>query len=260
MPVRFPLLLACALATVVAPGVALCADLAFAVNYLAGSRQIVNFPVGNPAAMTVVGPQADTLVGMDFDPSASVLWAVNFTAQTIGTVNQTTGAHTASAMLQGGCCITAFTIDPVGGKFYVSKGDANVYELHPTTGITTLLAQGAVAGAQITALAFDCTGRMFAADGDPNSGNIYRVHFDGSPTLVGFPGIVSATSLEFDNQSGNLYGWFNATGNDSSTHANVDATTAQLSQSSVLSGKYRMAIRNMCSAEQLRLFADGFEG
>ena len=145
MPFKFLLFIPCVFASIAAPGGALGADLAFAQSFLTGSKQIVSFPVGNPVAMTVVGPQTDTFTGMDFDPGARVLWAVDFTTQTVGTVNQTTGAYTASVALQGTCC-SALTIDPVGGKFYVSKGDPNIYELNPTTGATTLVVRGAISG------------------------------------------------------------------------------------------------------------------
>lgn len=170
-------------------------------------------------------------------------------------MNQATGVYTSNAALQGGCCIKALTIDPVGGTFYVTKGDEYVYSLDPNSGAIVLLVMGASAGAQITALAMDCSGRMFAADGDSNGGNIYQVHLGGGPTLVGFPGYVNATSLEFDNESGILYSWFNPGATSASTHAIVDTATAQLSQSSLVAGRFRMAIRSTCS-----IFADGFEG
>lgn len=255
MSVRSLIVSACVFASVAAPTGALGADLAFAQNYLTGSKQIVSFPVGEPANMTVVGPQADTLVGMDFDPGANVLWAIDFTTQTVGTVNQATGAYASTAMLQGGCCITAFTIDPVIGTFYVSKSDRYVYGLDPASGETTLLGFGAGAGAAITALAADCTGRLFAFDSSVDGGVLYEAHLGvGDPTLIGASGYFGPTSLEFDNESGILYGWFNPPATTSSTHGSIDATTAQVSQTSVFEGKYRMAIRSKCS-----IFVDGFE-
>jgi len=255
MPVRS--LLVC-LFVLLAPKHALGADQAFAQNFLAGSKQIVRFPVGDPAAMTVVGPLADTLSGMDFNPGASVLWAVNFTSQTLGTVNLASGAYTPSVTLQDPCCITAFTVDPVGGTLYVSRGDEFVYSLDPATGQTIKQAAGAPAGAQISALAMDCSGRMFAANGDPNAANVYDVDLGGSPTLVGFPGYASATSLEFDNDTGTLYGWFFASGmgNTASTHATLDTSTAQATPLAQIEGKFRMAVRNTC----FRIFTDDFDG
>lgn len=249
-------LLACIFA-LLAPTHALGADQAFAQNFLAGSKQIVRFPVGDPAAMTVVGPLTDTLSGMDFDPGANVLWAVNFTTQTLGTIDETTGVYASTVTLQDPCCISAFTVDPVDGTFYVSRGDEFIYTLNAVSGTTIKVAAGAPAGAQITALAMDCGGRLFAANGDPNAGDIYEAHLDADPTLVGNPGYVSATSLEFDNDSGTLYAWFflSGGGNTVSTHGTVDSATAQVSQTSLLSGRYRMAVRNTC----FRIFIDDFE-
>jgi hypothetical protein len=247
------------LPALMSPAVVHGADQAFAQNNLTGSKQVVTFPVGNPGAMTVVGPQSDTLVGLDFDPEARVLWALDFTTQTLGTVDQASGAYSPNVALQGGCCITSFTVDPVRGTFYVSKGDDKIHELDRTTGATTLLALGAAAGSQISALAMDCTGQLIAADGTQGSGNLYRVNLAGNPTLIGFPGISGATSMEFDNRTGALYGWFNPAGADSSTHATIDPSTAALSATSQLSGRYRMAIRNTCPVEALRIFSDGYE-
>jgi DNA-binding beta-propeller fold protein YncE len=257
---RLPLFVAAAGASF-APSVgAAGADLAFAHNFLAGSRQIVSFPAGNPSVMAVVGPQMDLFTGMAFSPDASVLWAINITSQTLGTLSQATGAFTPVTPLQAPCCISAFTIDPVHGTFYVSKSDHLVYELNPTTGATVLLALGAFANAQITALAMDCGGRLFAADG-LDQGSIYRVRFDANPTLVGTTGISRPTSLSFDNSNGVLYGWFNPGGVDGiSTHGVVDTSTAQVSATSVISGRYRMAMRNACSLDQLQILVDGFEG
>lgn len=240
----------------VAPSGALSADLAFAQNFLTGQKQIVTYPVGDPTNMTVVGPQADTFGGMDFDPAANVLWAINFATHTLGTVNQATGAYAQTAVLMEST-INRLTIDPVSGRFYVSKGDHYVYSLDPASGETILLGTGAAAGTAITALAADCSGRLlaFASNGtDPDV--LYQAHLGVSEaTVVGSPGYTGATSLEFDNNTGILYAWFNSGGADTgSWHGTIDATTAQISQVSSVNGRYKMAIRSECS-----IFADDFE-
>ena len=65
MIVRSLLVCACAFASV-APTVALSANLAFAKV----GTQIISFPAGDPTNATVVGPLADSLTGLDFDPAA----------------------------------------------------------------------------------------------------------------------------------------------------------------------------------------------
>jgi len=239
-----------------APAGALGSDLVFAQNFLTGQKQIVTYPVGDPANMAVVGPQTDTFVGLDFDPTANVLWAINLTTHTLGTVNQATGAYTQTIALVDSS-IHGLTINPVSGEFYVSKNDRYIYSLDPATGETTLLGTGAAAGAAISALAADCSGRLFALAGngtDPDA--LYQAHLGVSDaTLVGSPGYTGATSLEFDNNTGILYAWFNSGGaNTGSWHGTIDATTAAISQISAVEGRYRMAIRNRCS-----IFTDGFE-
>ena len=237
-----------------APTVALSADLAFAKV----STKVVRFPVGDPANSTDVGPLADSLTGIDFDPAANVLWAINFTSQTVGTVNQSTGAYTSSAMLQGACCITAFTIDPVDGTFYVSKGDRDIYSLDTVSGETTLIGFGSAAGTSISALAADCSGRLFAlAASGSDPPNLYQADLGvADPVLIGTPGYSGPTNLEFDNRSGVLYAWFlpPGGGNTISTHVTIDPTTGQATPITQLEGRYRMAIRNECS-----IFADDFE-
>ena len=238
----------------VAPTLTMSADLAFAKV----STKIVSFPIGDPTNSIDVGPLADSLTGMDFDPAANVLWAINFTTQTVGTVNQSTGAYTSSAMLQGGCCITAFTIDPVAGTFYVSKGDQDVYSLDRVSGETILQGFGSPAGTSIAALAFDCSGRLFALAGNGTDlPNLYQAHLGvGNPVLIGTPGYSGPTSLEFDNRSGVLYAWFlpPGGGNTTSTHVTIDTATGLATPIAQLDGRYRMAIRNECS-----IFADDFE-
>jgi len=229
-------------------------DLAYAYDFATGSRQVVKFPVGAPGSMTVVGPQADSLNGLDFDPAGSVLWALNLTHQTVGTVDKETGAYTPVATVQAGF-VNALTIDPVAGTFLVSKLDEYVYSLDPQTGETILLAQGAPAQTQITALAMDCSARLFAMAADGNGSHLYQVNMDAGPALIGTPQYSGATTLEFDNDAGDLYGWFNSSGNDFSTYGSVDPATAVVANTSLLAGKYRMAIRNTC----FRIFTDDFE-
>lgn len=232
-----------------------CADVVFAQNYLTGSKQVVTYPVGNPTSVTVVGPLTDTLIGMDFDPAASELWAINFATHALGNINPATGAFAQSVVLAD-TGITAFTIDPVAGTFYVSKGDQFIYGLNPVSGETTLLGTGAPAGLAIRALAAACDGAVFAfaSNGiDPDA--LYRSQPGVSDyTLVGTPGYAGATSAEFDNRGGALYAWFNAAGNTASTHVLLNTTTGAASQAAVVEGRYRMAIRNECS-----IFTDDFE-
>jgi len=241
----------------VAPACALAADLVFAQNFLTGTKQIVTFPVGDPTNMAVIGPQTDTFTGIDFDPAAKVLWAINFATHTLGTVNQATGAYAQATVLTDSST-SAFTIDPVGGAFYISKGDRYIYSLDPVSGEATLLGTGAPAGTGIHALAADCSGRLFAfASNGTDPDALYQSHPGVSDaTLIGSPGYSGATTLEFDNHTGILYAWFYASGggNTASTHGTIDATTAQVSQISSVEGRYRMAVRNECS-----IFADDFE-
>jgi hypothetical protein len=239
----------------VLPSAAHSTDAVYAQNFLTGSKQIVSYPVGNPGGMSVVGPLTDTLIGMDFDPGANVLWAINFATHALGTVNQSTGVFSQTVLLAD-TDIKAFTIDPVDGTFYVSRGDHYIYHLDATSGQTTLLGTGAAAGTAISALAADCSGGLYAfASNGVDLDVLYRTNLGSSDaTPIASSGYQGATSLEFDNHTGTLYAWFNASGNTDSTHATINKMTAAASQTAAASGKYRMAIRNECP-----IFLDGFE-
>jgi len=225
----------------------------FADNFLAGSKQVVTYPAGNPSSATLVGPQADTFSGMDFDANARLLWAIDFTAQSIGIVNQSDGSYAAMAALQAPCCF-ALTIDPLSGRFYGSK-DSAIYAMNPKTGEGTQVS--AIAGTAITALAIDCAGNKFAMAVDGlGSAALYLWHLDSGSTLVGASSYAGPTSLEFDNQTGTLYAWFNATGQTSSWHVTVDPVTGMESAPSLIEGKFRMAVRNTCPEH---IFSDDYE-
>src|SRR5687767_11375353 len=49
-------------------GIAGAADTAYVTNLVAGSRQVLTFPVGAPGTMTSLGAQPDLFAGLDFNP------------------------------------------------------------------------------------------------------------------------------------------------------------------------------------------------
>ena len=225
----------------------------FADNFLAGSKQVVTYPAGNPSSPTLVGPQADTFSGMDFDPNARLLWAIDFTAQSIGIVNQSDGSYLPTAMLENPTlCCSAFTIDPRDGRFYGAR-DANIYAIAKMTGQVSQV--GSISGTQITALAIDCSGRKLALAVDA-MGNSALYEWAPGSTLVGASSYSGPTSLEFDNQTGTLYAWFNATAQTSSNHVTINPATGVESPLSSIEGRYRMAVRNTCPEH---IFSDDHE-
>ena len=136
--------------------------------------------------------------------------------------------------------ISAFTIDPVSGTFYVSKGDRDIYSLDTVSGETTLLGFGSAAGTSITALAGNGT----------DLPNLYQAHLGvGDPTLIGPSGYSGPTNLEFDNRSGVLYAWFLPAGggNTVSTHVTINAATGQATPIVQADGRYRMRSGNGAS-------------
>jgi len=233
-------------------------ELAYAHKSATGARQIVTFPVGLPIPLTPVGPQADLLAGIDFDPRATTLHAINQTTLSLGTIDTQSGAFTAVAPIAQGCC-SGFTVDPVTGTLY-GNIERNVHRIDPVTGALALVAVIAdpfqPENVPISALTLDCSGQGFATGRLNDTTYLYRWRPSGGAALVGILALDVVTSIESDNRTGLLYAWSSASGSTAATYARIDTTNGNTTPIAFVEGRFRMAIRNPCD----RLFADGFDG
>lgn len=233
-------------------------DLAYAYNSAAAARQIVTFPVAAPLPFTPLGPQADLLAGIDFDPSATVLHAINLTALSLGTIDTQSGAFTGVAPLAPGCC-SGFTVDPVTGTLY-GNIERTVHRIDPATGALIVVAviedRMQLESVPINALTLDCSGQGFATGTLNGTTYLYRWRPSGGAALVGIVPLDVVTSIESDNRTGLVYAWSSASGGTDATYASIDTSNGNATPIALVEGRFRMAIRNPCD----RFFSDGFDG
>lgn len=233
-------------------------ELAYAHDSATGARQIVTFPVAAALPQTPVGPLADLLAGIDFDPSATVLRAINRSTLSLGTIDTQSGVFSAVAPIVPECC-SGFTVDPIAGTLY-GNIERTVHRIDPVTGALSVVAVIADPvqneNVPISALTLDCSGQGFATGRLNGTTYLYRWRPSGSATLVGTVALDNVTSIESDNRSGLLYAWSSTSGSTAATYARVDTTNGFTTPIALVEGRFRMAIQNSCE----RLFADGFDG
>ncbi len=214
-----------ALATLPSGGILAPTDPGYALDIGYVSDNFVTFPLNNFTGQTVLGLNATPFYGMDFDPSGTVLYALNDTDDTLGTINLTNGAYTALVPCPAGggaANWTGLAIDPVSGVFYGATA-TNLYIIDPTTGSSTLV--GAFGTTTMIAIAVNAEGQMYGHD--ITSDSIYQIDpTTGVATLIGLTGYAAnyAQGMDFDNDDGTLY-IFLYIGSGSNVYGTVNLTT-----------------------------------
>jgi uncharacterized repeat protein (TIGR01451 family) len=200
-------------------------DLGFAQDIGYVSDNFVNFPLNDFTGQTVVGLNTNAYYGIDFDPTATVLYALNDTTDQLGTIDLVTGAFTGlvSCPPGGGAANwTGLAIDPVSGVFYGSTA-TQLFTIDPATGVSTLV--GTYGVTTMIAIAVNGEGLMYGHDITNDS--IYQVDpATGVATLVGPTGYAAnyAQGMDFDNQDGTLYIWLYI-GSGANVYGTVDLAT-----------------------------------
>jgi hypothetical protein len=240
-------------------------DTGWAWDFFTGD--LGSFPLNNFPAFNDVGSNLGELFALDFDPTATTLYALDSDTLAFGTLDLATAAFTPigpSAPTQPGQNLwSGMTIHPVTGTIYASAiaGAVNVpyslYTINPTTGAPTLVGSDATAMAMID-IAINCAGEMYGHDIDDDV--IYQIDpADGSVTLVGPTGVNSnfAQGLDFDNEAGVLYAW-TYQGGGANQYGTIDLATGDLTPlfSSNPIGEWEGAVQNECIPP---IFEDGFE-
>ncbi len=139
-------------------------DLGYAQDIGYISDNFVSFNLNNFSGQTVIGTNTVPYYGMDFDPAAEVLWALNDTTDELGTINLTSGAFTGIAACPPGGGAenwTGLAIDPSTGIFYASTG-TNLYIINSTNGSATL--KGPFGTSMMIAIAINMNGAMYGHD------------------------------------------------------------------------------------------------
>ena len=181
-------------------------DLGYAqdVGYI--SNNFVSFNLNNFSGQTVIGTNEAAYYGMDFDPTAEILWALNDTTDQLGTIDLTSGAFTGVVACPpggGASNWTGLAIDPFLGIFYASTG-TDLYMINPATGAATLI--GPFGTSVMIEIAINMNGAMYGHD--IASDSIYSIDKStGTATIIGSTGYAAnyAQGMDFDNQDGTLY-------------------------------------------------------
>lgn len=177
------------------------------------SDNFVSFVLNDFAGQTVLGSNALPLYGYDFDPTGTTLYALDASANALGTVSTATGAFTAigSSTPVSGQSWTGLSIHPVSGVAYATSTDCaggnTLYTLDLATGAATQVA--AMTGAScVIDLAVKGTGAAFVHDIVTDSISTLDL-VTGAATLLGPTGLAAnfAQGMDFDNSSGRLYIW-----------------------------------------------------
>ena len=202
------------------------ADTAYALDVR--YDRFVQFTLNDFPGQTLVGTQPDPMYGMDFDPTATTLYALNDTTGELGTINLTTGAFTAivACTEPDGNSWSGLSIDPVSGTFYAST-TTDLYVLNPATCSPALVGAFGTGGIMID-IAVNTAGDMYGHDIGTDS--IYRINTTtGAATLVGATGYAAnfAQGMDFDNDDGTLY-IFIYTGGGTNTYGTVNLATGAI--------------------------------
>ena len=76
--------------------IASAAGTAFAIVTAPTNKVLVQYPADQPGNTTFIGFQADSLISVDFDPTATTLWSINFSAHSTQRQSVILPAYTAA--------------------------------------------------------------------------------------------------------------------------------------------------------------------
>lgn len=189
------------------------ADTAYALDIGYISDNFVRFTLNDFPGQTYIGDQPDAFFAMDFDPSATALWAINDTLQSLGTIDLATGAYTAV-----NACSCPDNVDgnfsgmtiAEDGTMYASSA-TNLYVLdpaNPTDCSPVLIGAFGNPGLVMIDIAINKNGEMYGHDIVDEA--IFSIDpATGMATMVGLTNYAAnyAQGMDFDFSDGTLYIW-----------------------------------------------------
>ena len=181
---------------------------------------------------TNVGVQTRPIYAMDFDASASTLWAIQNDTQEIGTIDIATGVFTAVGQATGGFdSVSGLTASPDGTTWYLSdpvSGDTNLYVGDIMTGVFQLV--GPIGAGLIIDISMDSQGNLYGNSISDDS--LYSIDTStGVGTLIGPTGFGTnfAQGMDFDWSTDTLYATL-YTGGGTGVFASIDLATGAATQ------------------------------
>ncbi|RLE31162.1 MAG: hypothetical protein DRJ61_11680 [Acidobacteria bacterium] len=172
--------------------------------------QLITWTLNNFPGYSVVAPSTVASFAMDFDITATTLWAMENSSLSLGTIDLATGAFTifSPCAEPGGGDWSGLTVDPATGTFFASSVTA-LYVIDATSPAgcnPTLVGNFNTTGATVIDIAMNATGQMYAHDIVDDA--LYSVNpATGAATLVGPTGLDGnyAQGMDFDHSDGSLY-------------------------------------------------------
>jgi hypothetical protein len=207
-------------------------DTAFAQDIGFVSDNFVSHALNDFPGQAVIGPNARPIYAMDFDQTATTLYAIDNTSRELGTYDLATGAFTPIAVVSGippADNISGLTIDPATGTAYVSGLGAamTLYTLDLGTAVATPIGSDATVTLLID-IAIGPQGVIYGHD--VGTDTIYTIDkTTGTATPVGLTGVDSnfAQGLDFDNTDGTLYA-YTYQGGGANQYGTIDLATGAL--------------------------------
>jgi hypothetical protein len=176
----------------------------YAMN-IRGTPTLRSFPVNDPSQISHVVAGGFSTYAMDFDASATNLYAIRNSDGGLVTIDLITGAPTLVTPTSGYplASITGLTVDP-NNNFYLSTSTA-LYALNSTTGAALLI--GAFnTGGVIIDISADVNGNLYGYNVGTDA--LYSINkSSGSATLIGVSGYATnfAQGMDFDWATNTLY-------------------------------------------------------
>lgn len=229
-------------------------DTAFVLDIGFISDNFVSHVLNDFPGQTVLGANAQTIFAMDFDETATTLYAIDNTSRQLGTLNLANGAFTAIGLVSGvpaGDNMSGLAIDPSTGTAYlsgISAAGMNLYTLNLTTAAATLIANNPAHTLMID-ISMNCEGVLYGHD--INNDSIYTINTaTAATTIVGATGVNSnfAQGMDFDNADGTLYAYtYQSQGTNQ--YGTINLATGALTPLSVNDplGEYEGATQTVCA-------------
>ena len=236
-------------------------NLGYALDIGSISDDLFSHQIGDLSDRTVTGASALAIVGMDFDPTATTLYALNNNPQELGTLSLT-GVFTPigpSAPLANHTW-TGLAIHPVDGTAYATSSDgtqSSFYSINLATGQPRWIATDPTNDVVID-ISINCQGKVYGHEIVEDT----IIEFDttaGTPRLVGFTGIDSnfAQGMDFDNETGELYAYtYQGGGFNQYGTFDVDTGAFKVLNNDNPQGQFEGASQTTCP---IPVFTDGFE-
>jgi hypothetical protein len=208
-------------------------DTAYAQDIGFVSDNFVSHVLNDFPGQTVIGPNARPFFAMDFDETATTLYAIDNTSRELGTYNLATGAFTPIAVVTGipaADNISGLTIDPRTGVAYVSGVQAagmTLYTMNLATAVATPIGSDPTVPLLID-IAIGPQGIMYGHE--IGTDMIYTIDTStGAATAVGPTGVNSnfAQGMDFDNIDGTLYA-YTYQGGGANVYGTIDLATGAL--------------------------------